>query len=103
MFRLTEPVSNVTWQAEQEQLDQLGPSLMRPPLRSFSAFARSRRIKELQSKVLLTLRTHSLECGKGWHLESIDLAADKEAVPRDVSHLVPECADEAFQIREMLG
>lgn len=88
--------SNVTWQVAQEQLSQLGPGL-RCPLRSnVPAFAKSVWIKQSQSEVLLTLQTHSthsVECGKEWRLHFIDLAADKEAVPQDVSHLVPECAD----------
>lgn len=50
-------------------------------------------IKQLHREALLTLQTHSLQCGEEWHLHFIDLAADREAVPQDVSHPVPECAD----------
>lgn len=49
-------------------------------------------IKPLQHEAFPTLQTHSLECGKEWHLHFIDLAADREVVLQDVSHLVPECA-----------
>ena len=49
-------------------------------------------IKPLQREAFLTLQTHFLECGIEWHLHFIDLAADREVVLQDASHLVPECA-----------